>query len=108
MADQETMRRLRAIRVLARQMPLKTADARLAQIGEVASGKGDVDGVFQANVQSNLAERLKAGMASVAPITGAGPETRPKKKPEDEGKKKTRLNVMGTDRGEAGGRNRSE
>jgi hypothetical protein len=97
MADQETMRRLRAIRVLARQMPLKTADARLARIAEIAGGKGDVPGVFQVNVQRNLAERLAAGQASRAPMPGDKPKEEPKKK---------RGTVLGFNRKEGGGRDR--
>ena len=108
MAGQETMRRLRAIRMLARQMPLESADKRLGQIAEVASGKGDVDGVFKSNVQDNLAERLAAGQASVAPITGAGPETRPKKKAEEEEPEKKRSRRGGRDREEKGGFDRAE
>ena len=92
MANQETMRRLAAIRRLARQMPLETADKRLGQIAEVAGGKGDVDGVFKSNVQDNLAERIAAGQGSRSPMVGDPP---PEK--EDE-KKRKRL----------GGRNRRE
>jgi hypothetical protein len=109
MADQTTMRRLAAIRRLARQMPLETADKRLSQIAEVASGKGDVDGVFKENVQNNLAERLEAGMASRSPITGgkpAKPEPEPEK-PEPEPEKK-RKKESGYDRIMRGGHDRKE
>jgi hypothetical protein len=99
MATQETMRRLAAIRRLARQMPLENADKRLAQIAEVASGKGDVDGVFKTNVQNNLAERLEAGMASRSPATGTVEKKEPKKK---------RKLLGGYDREERGGREREE
>jgi hypothetical protein len=102
-ATQETMRRLAAIRRLARQMPLENADKRLEQIAEVASGKGDVDGVFKTNVQNNLAERLAAGMASRSPITGA----KPKEEPKEEPKKKRKL-IGGRDREERGGHDRGE
>lgn len=102
MAGQDTMRRLAAIRRLARQMPLANADERLAQIAEVAGGKGDVAGVFQANVQSNLAERLEAGIASRSPVTGVAP---PEPKKEEESKRKR---TGGRDRREKGGAMRSE
>jgi hypothetical protein len=97
MAGQETMRRLAAIRKLARQMPLENCDERLAKIAEVASGKGDVEGYFK-NVQGNLAERLAAGQASVAPIT----DPRAAEK-EDEKKRKKRGSL---DRQERSGRDR--
>jgi hypothetical protein len=101
MADQETMRRLAAIRRLARQMPLKNADERLAKIAEVAAGKGDVAGIFRPDKQSNLAERLEAGLASRAPMPGDPP------KPKEEPKKKRKL-LVGLDRLERGGRDREE
>jgi hypothetical protein len=102
MANQETMRRLAAIRRLARQMPLESVDKRLAQIAEVASGKGDVDGVFQSNVQDNLAERIAAAQASRSPMAGDKPPE-PKEEPEKE-----RKSLRGRDRAEKGGVNRSE
>ncbi len=95
---QETMRRLAAVRRLARQMPLESAEDRLKAIADVASGKGDVAGYFKSNVQDNLAERLEAGQASRSPITGQEPE----KKPEKERKKRG-----GRDRKERGGENRT-
>ncbi len=97
-ASQDTMRRLRAIRRLARQMPLDNADERLVAIAEVAGGKGDVDGVFKSNVQDTLAERLEAGQASRSPITGQPPP-----KQEDEPEPKKRKLLGGRDRKETSG-----
>ena len=96
---QDTMRRLAAIRRLARQMPLYNADERLGKIAEVASGKGDVAGVFQMKVGANLAERVAAGQASRSPMPGDPP------KPEPEQKRSRR---GGRDREEKGGSNRAE
>ena len=100
-ASQDTMRRLRAIRKLARQMPLHNADERLGQIAEVAGGKGDVEGVFKGNVQDTLAERLLAGQASRSPKPGDPP---PKKDDDDDEKK--RKAKTGRDRMDRGGINR--
>ena len=76
------MRRLAAIRTLARQMPLESADERLAIIADVASGKGDVEGHFKSNVQSNLHERLEAGIASRSPMPGDAKPKKEEAKPE--------------------------
>lgn len=103
MADQETMRRLAAIRRLARQMPLENANERLGKIAEVAAGTGDVEGVFKSGVQDNLSERLIAGAASRSPMVGDKPQAQPKKKDdEDEAAKKRKL-TGGRDRKERSG-----
>jgi hypothetical protein len=101
MATQETMRRLAAIRRLARQMPLESADRRLAQIAEVAGGNGDVDGVFQVKIGNDLAERLEAASASRSPMPGDPVDV----EPEPEKQRKSR---RGRDRAERGGNDREE
>lgn len=104
MATQETMRRLAAIRRLARQMPLGTASERLNAIAEVASGKGDVEGVFKADVQNNLAERLEAGQASRSPVSAGHPDA---PKPVEPDPKKRKL-LGGRNRKETGGAMRND
>jgi hypothetical protein len=59
------MRRLAAIRKLANQYPLDSADERLKTIELVASGKGDISGYFKASVNTapppEKSRKLKGG-----------------------------------------------
>lgn len=104
-SSQDTMKRLAAIRKLARQMPLDNAYERLVKIADVASGKLGADEVFATNQQTNLAERLEAAIASRAPMAGdPPPET---KNPDEEDEKKRRFKG-GRDRKESGGLIRSK
>ncbi len=114
----EQKRRLSAIRRLSPGFPTRTAKERLEKIEGIASGKLDPAIVHRAP-SANLAERLKAGMASRSkriqdnrtPEFGAFQQKQKAEREKaaaekaDEKKRKTRF---GKDRQERGGRDRSE
>ena len=104
-ASIETKRKLRAIRRLSTPVPDQNAEERLGQIGDVLSGKLDVQRIT--NITSpTLARRLAEGQASRSPRNAI--DKRPPKKPEAEVEEKKRKLGGGRNRMETGGMNRSE
>ena len=114
-ASADTKRRLRAIRLLANPRPDRTAEDRLGQIGDVATGKLDHD-FNRPQASSTLTERLLAGAASRSPrskqalatreVDGRGEKLEQPSTDEDEKKKKKRSERAGQDRKERGGQDR--
>lgn len=101
MEQDDTGRRINAVRRLMRSTSPHNRKARLAKIAEIAGGGGDLDACFRAPALPDLAERLAAGQASRSPITGQEP---PEDKASKDEKKRKKRNTR--DRQETSGRDR--
>ena len=113
-ASMECKQRLRAIRRRSKSVPDHTAEARLAEIGDIVSGKLDLGAVVN-EMSPTLEQRLADGQASRSPRSPAIQAAKEKAEKEREAARKKADKAKNPDtskpkrkRDEKGGRDRKE